>query len=106
MNCARSVIELITLYWPHSIDILRPERASVDGFRPLFFSSHRNVILFLALLLYHPTHIYANRTISKKFSLVMAKGSQSTSEQTSVNNYFLLAFMKFIHRIEHRYPCS
>jgi len=47
VNCARSVIELITLYWPRSIDILQPERASVDGFRPIFFSSQGNVILFL-----------------------------------------------------------
>ena len=49
VNCARSVIELITLYWPHSIDILKPERASVDGFRPIFFSSQGNVILSLVL---------------------------------------------------------
>ena len=39
MNCARAVIELIMLYWPHSIDVLQPERASVDGPRPIFFSS-------------------------------------------------------------------
>ena len=102
VNCARSVIELITLYWPHSIDILRPERASVDGFRPLFFSSQGNVILFLALWFYHPTDVHGHRTISKKFSLVMAKGSQSTSERISVNKYFLLAFVKFIHRAEYR----
>jgi len=44
VNCARSVIELITSYWPHSIDTLQPERASVDGFRPIFFSSKGNVI--------------------------------------------------------------
>jgi len=50
VNCARSVIELITLYWPHSIDILQPERASVDGFRPIFFSSQGNVIPFLTPL--------------------------------------------------------
>jgi len=46
VNCARSVIELIVLYWPHSIDILQPERASVDGFRPIFFSSQGNVFYF------------------------------------------------------------
>ena len=39
MTCARSVIGLITLYWPHSIDTLQPERASVDGFRPIFFQA-------------------------------------------------------------------
>ena len=58
MNCARSVIELITLYWPQSIDILQPERASVDGFRPIFFSSQGNVILFLtSLSLYHANDV-------------------------------------------------
>ena len=106
VNCARSVIELITQYWPHSIDILRPERASVDGLRPVFFSGKENVIPFLALWLYHPTEIHADRTISRNLSLVMAKGSQSTSERISVNKYFLLAFVKFIHRAEYRYPCS
>ena len=91
VNCARSVIELITLYWPHSIDILRPERASVDGLRPVFFSGQENVIPFLtSLRLYHPTDIHVDRTISRNLSLVMAKGSQSTLERISVNKYFLL----------------
>ena len=49
MDCARSVVELITLYWPQSIDKLQPERASVDGSRPIFFSSQGNVILFVVL---------------------------------------------------------
>ena len=76
MNCARSVIELITLYWPHSIDILQPERASVEGLRPVFFSSQGNVIPFLALLwVYYPTEICPNRMILENLSLAMAKGS-------------------------------
>ena len=90
MNCARSVIELITLYWPHSIDTLRPERASVDGFRPIFFSSKGNVISFLALLWgYHPNDV-SNRTISRNLSLAMAKGSGSTSERINVNVHLFL----------------
>ena len=44
VNCARSVVELMVLYWPHSIDRLRPERASVDGPKPIFFSDQGNVI--------------------------------------------------------------
>ena len=50
VNCARSVTDLIMLYWPHSIDILQPERAFVDGPKPMFFSNQGNVILFLKLL--------------------------------------------------------
>ena len=49
MNCARSVVELIALHWPQAIDRLQPERAFVDGFRPIFFSSQGNVILFVVL---------------------------------------------------------
>ncbi|KAF9642213.1 P-loop containing nucleoside triphosphate hydrolase protein, partial [Thelephora ganbajun] len=37
VNCARSVIELIMRYWPYSIDVLKPEQATIDGFRPIFF---------------------------------------------------------------------
>ena len=60
MNCARSVIELLTLYWPHSIDILKPERASVDGPKPIFFSNQEDVI-FLIFLLYQLADFYINR---------------------------------------------
>ena len=45
MNCARAVVELITHYWPYSIDILEPERAIIDGFRPIFFAGQENVRL-------------------------------------------------------------
>jgi len=38
VNCAQSVIELITRFWPHSIDTLAPERGTVDGVKPVFFS--------------------------------------------------------------------
>lgn len=86
MNCARSVIELVTLYWPHSIDILQPERASVDGFRPIFFSSQGNVILFLVLFWsYRSTDVCANSVTSRDPSSGMAKGSRLNSEQTNVS---------------------
>jgi len=85
VNCARSVIELITLYWPQSIDILQPERASVDGFRPIFFSSQGNVIPFLTLLRSYPIDVLANRMILRDLSLVMAKRSRLTLGQTNVN---------------------
>ena len=47
MNCARSVTELIMRYWPCSIDILKPERAIIDGFRPIFFVGQGDVRLLL-----------------------------------------------------------
>ncbi|KAF8588487.1 hypothetical protein K439DRAFT_1335105 [Ramaria rubella] len=37
VNCAHSVIELITKFWPHSIDSLAKECGIVDGPRPIFF---------------------------------------------------------------------
>ncbi|KAG1854678.1 hypothetical protein C8R48DRAFT_721046 [Suillus tomentosus] len=38
INCARSVIELITKFWPNTIDTLRPEMGVVDGLKPVFFT--------------------------------------------------------------------
>ncbi|KIJ45080.1 hypothetical protein M422DRAFT_207261 [Sphaerobolus stellatus SS14] len=37
VNCAHSVVELITHFWPHSIDNLPRERGLVEGPRPVFF---------------------------------------------------------------------
>ncbi|KAI5986328.1 hypothetical protein EDD15DRAFT_2373322 [Pisolithus albus] len=36
LNCARSVIELISHFWPHSIDPIQPEHGTVDGVKPVF----------------------------------------------------------------------
>ena len=38
VNCAHTVIELITEFWPNHIDNLAPERGIVDGLKPVFFS--------------------------------------------------------------------
>ena len=38
VNCAHSVIQLITEFWPHAIDRLAPERGSVQGKKPLFLN--------------------------------------------------------------------
>ncbi|KNZ80017.1 TPR and ankyrin repeat-containing protein 1 [Termitomyces sp. J132] len=38
VNCAQSVIELITNFWPYSIDTLAPEKGIVDGLRPIFLN--------------------------------------------------------------------
>lgn len=85
VNCARSVIELITLYWPHSIDVLKPERASVDGFQPIFFSSQGNVILFPILpWSNHQTDTPVNSMILRGHFLVMAKESQLNLGQINV----------------------
>ncbi|KAJ7237490.1 hypothetical protein B0H12DRAFT_1238227 [Mycena haematopus] len=38
VNCAHTIIEIIQLLWPYSIDILGRERGTVDGLRPVFFT--------------------------------------------------------------------
>ncbi|KAI6020999.1 hypothetical protein BKA83DRAFT_178181 [Pisolithus microcarpus] len=38
VNCAHSVIELISHFWPNSIDSLLPEHGVVDGLKPIFFT--------------------------------------------------------------------
>ncbi|GBE78672.1 predicted protein [Sparassis crispa] len=38
VNCAHSVIELITRFWPHAIDTLADEKGIIDGLKPVFFS--------------------------------------------------------------------
>ncbi|KAJ7222598.1 hypothetical protein GGX14DRAFT_664393, partial [Mycena pura] len=39
INCAHSVIELITTLWPDAIDKLEPEKGTVHGSRPVFFTN-------------------------------------------------------------------
>ncbi|KAH9921295.1 uncharacterized protein B0H18DRAFT_880310 [Fomitopsis serialis] len=38
VNCARSVVELLTKFWPHAIDNLGEERGIIDGLKPVFFT--------------------------------------------------------------------
>ncbi|KAJ6456165.1 hypothetical protein C8R45DRAFT_1187129 [Mycena sanguinolenta] len=38
VNCAHTVIEVIQLFWPYSIDVLGRERGTIDGLRPVFFT--------------------------------------------------------------------
>lgn len=38
VNCAHSVIHLITQFWPDAIDALAPEQGVVDGTKPFFFA--------------------------------------------------------------------
>ena len=38
VQCAHSVIELITEFWPYAIDVLARERGVVNGSKPVFFS--------------------------------------------------------------------
>ncbi|KAF8837940.1 hypothetical protein BDN67DRAFT_908328 [Paxillus ammoniavirescens] len=37
VNCAHTVIERITRFWPDAIDGLQPEHGTVDGLKPVFF---------------------------------------------------------------------
>ncbi|KAJ7755559.1 hypothetical protein B0H16DRAFT_1540848 [Mycena metata] len=39
VNCAHSIVELITKLWPDAIDVLERERGTVDGPRPIFFTN-------------------------------------------------------------------
>ncbi|KAK0198135.1 hypothetical protein F5146DRAFT_995722 [Armillaria mellea] len=39
VDCAHSVIDLITTFWEDSIDHLSPEVGIVDGFKPVFFNT-------------------------------------------------------------------
>ncbi|KAG6879012.1 hypothetical protein C0992_005839, partial [Termitomyces sp. T32_za158] len=36
VNCAQSIIGLITRFWPYSIDTLAPEKGIVNGLKPVF----------------------------------------------------------------------
>ncbi|KAH9949530.1 hypothetical protein B0H21DRAFT_881892 [Amylocystis lapponica] len=38
VNCAHSIIELITHFWPYAIDRLAQEKGVIDGNKPVFFS--------------------------------------------------------------------
>ena len=82
MNCAGTIVELITHYWPYSIDILEPERAIIDGFRPIFFAGQENVRL-LAWLGYQGLNV-ANRPISRGHSLVTAREKPSSLVRVNV----------------------
>jgi hypothetical protein len=48
VNCARSVIELITHFWPNAIDILPEEQGVIDGIKPLFFRGLERYEQFLS----------------------------------------------------------
>ncbi|KAJ6569465.1 hypothetical protein B0H19DRAFT_938852 [Mycena capillaripes] len=39
VNCAHSIIDVISKLWPNAIDLLEPERGTVDGLRPIFFTN-------------------------------------------------------------------
>lgn len=38
VKCAHSVVQLITNFWPYSIDTLAEEKGIVDGIKPVFLS--------------------------------------------------------------------
>lgn len=49
VNCAQSVVKLITDFWPESIDILQTEQAMLGGPKPVFFAESED-----ESLLYEP----------------------------------------------------
>ncbi|PCH33046.1 hypothetical protein WOLCODRAFT_62498 [Wolfiporia cocos MD-104 SS10] len=38
VNCAHSVVKLITQFWPHAIDHLAEERGIIEGIKPVYFT--------------------------------------------------------------------
>lgn len=38
VDCAQSVVELLTSFWPNSIDKLSAERGLMDGPKPIYFN--------------------------------------------------------------------
>ncbi|TFK22052.1 hypothetical protein FA15DRAFT_758287 [Coprinopsis marcescibilis] len=38
VSCAHAIIEVITHLWPNSLDLMAPEKGTVSGLRPFFFS--------------------------------------------------------------------
>ncbi|KAL5518531.1 hypothetical protein ACEPAH_213 [Sanghuangporus vaninii] len=44
VNCAGLIIELITHFWPHSIDALQREKGVVDGSKPVFFTGRKGQV--------------------------------------------------------------
>lgn len=40
VDCAHSLVELLTKYWPDSVDHLPPEQGQVAGSKPVWYSSN------------------------------------------------------------------
>ncbi|OJA13247.1 hypothetical protein AZE42_12316, partial [Rhizopogon vesiculosus] len=57
VNCAHSVIELITRFWPNTIDKLQPEKGVVDGLKPVFFTGWDNDTVSYEQFLFGASHI-------------------------------------------------
>lgn len=38
INCAQTIIEILSTFWPYSIDILKEEKGVIDGVKPIVFS--------------------------------------------------------------------
>ena len=84
MDCARSVVELLTRYWPYSIDVLQPEGAITDGVQPIFFTGQENVRLPSAIVNELLGPKFVNRLIWRNRLLGTVKGESLSSGQTNV----------------------
>jgi hypothetical protein len=38
VNCAHSIVRIITHFWPYSIDVLGEEKGIVEGHKPVMFT--------------------------------------------------------------------
>ena len=102
VNCARSVIELITQYWPYSIDPLKPERALIDGMRPTFYSDKGDVCLLPSP---SPKCLApSNRSLLRNRSSAPMGGTRSSSVQSNVRMPLVIPVRYQL--LPHRHPCA
>lgn len=51
LRCAQTVLDLIALYWPFSIDKVPKEEGHIGGQRPLYFNAEENDYVLLKSLI-------------------------------------------------------
>ena len=66
IQCAHSVIELITEFWPYAIDVLSREKGVVDGSKPVFFSGwDSETVRYVWTKLPFPLNLFAHRPFDR-----------------------------------------
>lgn len=69
VNCADSVIQLITQFWPYSIDILAKEKGIIDGLKPVFFTGWNQDTVRYEQFLFGETLSVQPRPLDRKADL-------------------------------------
>jgi hypothetical protein len=58
VNCAQTVIEAITHFWPDSIDALERECGVVDGPRPIYFRNENENMAHYEQFLFGEAYVH------------------------------------------------